>query len=878
MAGDLEKTVKILFQGEDKDLVKSIAGVAKGFDDLSGIADKISAPLADVADKIMKMDAALAAMVIGGMALAIRESIKLDEAFDAIGTTLNISKDKMGEFEGKVKEYASNSTESISAITNSISALVKKGFEYNSAIDISKQAEILAVATRSDLKSATDILAETINVYGLSAKDAGRLTDIFTVAVQQGAGALPDLAGSLGKVAGIASTAGISIEEILAAVATLGSKGIDTGSAVAGLTRTISNMLEPTSKTASVAKELGLDFSYTALKTKGFVGVLQEAYVATGGNAEKLKELFGSVRGLNVAVSLAKDEHGKFKDSLDAVGKSAGVAAGIFATESQDLDKLFQNMKNNISLFVGDIGDKLTPGVGAISKSFSDLFKVLKTEVDAGAFDPLFEAFDEAAGSFDEFIKGVAKALPEALKGLDFRGLIAAVKELFGSVGSYMDGLDLTKPEDLHIAIQGIVDTITTLIKVTDGMVEGFKPFFESIKEFVQGINSGDEESKKMAGTIMALAKAVETFGLGLVVAGEIAQKYGLSFSGAFNLIAGSAQVMWNGLQILGNAIQALFIILEGSFLTFIDMMSLGILGKYSETFKKMVAVVTESGKEISKNLDKNGLDAADGLAKMGKGLDQVTSDTNNATEAAKKLKEQHDRIADKTEKKFQLSVEQTGKMSLEDVAAAVVKTGTEIDKIPAKKTIDIEVKPDWVEIDGVITIIGKKIPDKKDVDIDVKLKADKLKEDAKLIDTAIQWKAKLDIAQVEAGTKNLSTMFDSVNKGIEGSGKLLDTLFGKLGSNGGWNDSIIEASIKSENANRKTQFDLQKQLIEQQIKMNELKISRMQDGDLAIKIDSTGLEPALEMVMWEIIKKVQIRAVESSAEFLLGINTTSTK
>jgi hypothetical protein len=40
------------------------------------------------------------------------------------------------------------------------------------------------------------------------------------------------------------------------------------------------------------------------------------------------------------------------------------------------------------------------------------------------------------------------------------------------------------------------------------------------------------------------------------------------------------------------------------------------------------------------------------------------------------------------------------------------------------------------------------------------------------------------------------------------------------------------------------------------------------------IQIDSTGLEPALEMILWQVIEKVQIRANEESADFLLGLSS----
>ena len=74
-------------------------------------------------------------------------------------------------------------------------------------------------------------------------------------------------------------------------------------------------------------------------------------------------------------------------------------------------------------------------------------------------------------------------------------------------------------------------------------------------------------------------------------------------------------------------------------------------------------------------------------------------------------------------------------------------------------------------------------------------------------------------------------------------------------------------------------QQEAQNRALESQIKLNDAQIEFMQEktralsrGDGLIKIDSTGLEPALEMVMWEILEKVQIRASEEGASLLLGL------
>jgi len=48
--------------------------------------------------------------------------------------------------------------------------------------------------------------------------------------------------------------------------------------------------------------------------------------------------------------------------------------------------------------------------------------------------------------------------------------------------------------------------------------------------------------------------------------------------------------------------------------------------------------------------------------------------------------------------------------------------------------------------------------------------------------------------------------------------------------------------------------------------------MQRYREGSSAIQISADGLQPHLEMILWEILEKIQIRANENCAEFLLGI------
>jgi hypothetical protein len=80
------------------------------------------------------------------------------------------------------------------------------------------------------------------------------------------------------------------------------------------------------------------------------------------------------------------------------------------------------------------------------------------------------------------------------------------------------------------------------------------------------------------------------------------------------------------------------------------------------------------------------------------------------------------------------------------------------------------------------------------------------------------------------------------------------------------------EDQLRKENKMREESHKLQKRLVEQQIEMMRQKNEAIRRGDALIKIEADGLEPEIEAFMWKILEKIQIRAAEAEAEFLLGI------
>ena len=169
-----------------------------------------------------------------------------------------------------------------------------------------------------------------------------------------------------------------------------------------------------------------------------------------------------------------------------------------------------------------------------------------------------------------------------------------------------------------------------------------------------------------------------------------------------------------------------------------------------------------------------------------------------------------------------------------------------------------------------------EKIPTEKMLEIELQGDIDKeiasIEANAKTAQEAFKYTAEVNIAQIEAASKEIEATFDSIGDSIQSTADLMGTALGALDSDDFQTKWAALDILREEQEIRKEAFELQKKLTEAQLDYLDAKTKRLAEGESIITIDSSGLEPALEMIMWEIIEKVQIRASEEASEFLLGL------
>jgi uncharacterized protein YkvS len=158
--------------------------------------------------------------------------------------------------------------------------------------------------------------------------------------------------------------------------------------------------------------------------------------------------------------------------------------------------------------------DGLIDNVGALGRAF-------KQVVAEGGLDPLIDALQDQFAILSDALAEIAENLPEAMEQIDWSGVLNALGDLGDAFGDMFEGLDLKTPEGLAKAIQAIVNTGETLIRVTSGIVEGLIPFVRGLAAVVEKVNESDEGAKEWAGTILGWAKGINTILPSLATLGE---------------------------------------------------------------------------------------------------------------------------------------------------------------------------------------------------------------------------------------------------------------------------------------------------------------------------------------------------------------------
>jgi len=912
---DLKKTIEVTLAGTDKGLSKTLRAANKSLDEFSGNVQDVTGPLADIGRKAAMTEAALISMAVAGLAYAGKKAADFDSSFREITTLVDETGQGMLDFRSDILNYATDSSKSIQDINAAVYSAISAGVDYKDSLASLSDAERLAVGTKADLGSSLKALVSVMNAYGAESDEAGKYAEIFFETVQQGQTTMPELAQKIANVTSIAANSGVSFAELSAAIAAVTSTGLPTSEAITGLKQTVSNIIKPTSQAADMAEKLGIQFNAQALEAKGLKGILDVVKEKTGGSTSQMTKLFGSVEALNIVMALTGEGAIKFADTLEKTEETTGSLTTAYGKMADDVKLKTQELINNIDVTLIDIGDRVLSSFEGIPEAGKELLQGFRDVIDQGAFDTIFEGLDDFAEEFKNTLQEVAKNAPEALMNIDFTGLMDAFRDLGNEVKTVFDfmlgdKIDLSTVEGLENGIQRLVNLFQGLTEFTKGFLEGIEPMAKAIGLIGEKAGSAAGQGAELAGKIAGLSQTVN-------IAFQAFDALKGVLTGFFSLLFVEKIAAWTmGLGKLATASSSAI----GSAAGYAGLLGLSaaagyavgtLINKYvpgvssaaEKTWEWVDSIISFTGKQEAaekaagsfdravaswiQNINKYSTDLG-WLRKDLKGLGYDVEGMSNevvlevsADEGILEIKDLmriKREAASEIEKPMEMKVDAASTETVGETWARTIKALDDV-WVGTKEGIDANpIEPD-VDTEKASNEIDKLAEKKLEVEADIKMaEIDKdiaqIKAVADTVQTKMEWEAKVDIAQAEASVRKVEAALNSANVAIESTGQSIGDAMSALAD-----DSLdtfarwdIEDYFEAEADRRAQAFEQQRKLLEQQVKLNDLKIDRMESGEpmMNISVDDS-VEPALKLVLMNILELMQTEFNESANEFLLG-------
>jgi len=299
------------------------------------------------------------------------------------------------------------------------------GFAGADAMTVLEVATKAASAGLTDTEVAAKAVTSALNAYGESADQAAEYADLMFRTVDIGVGTFEELSSSLGYVVGTASQAGISFDEISAALSTMSKQGIEFHKGGRALNMLLLALIKPSEELADALLDIGYESGQAALDALGLAGTLQALEQAGYGGTEGFAALGLSSMALRSALALTGTGADMFAEDLAAMqtaSEGAGAAQEAFAIQTQSFSAQLANFKNIIYEAGITLGNILLPVL-------SDLLNYIK---------PLIQRFSELDPEILKIIVAVAGLAAAAGPVLLILGQMAIAIGALGPVFSLM--------------------------------------------------------------------------------------------------------------------------------------------------------------------------------------------------------------------------------------------------------------------------------------------------------------------------------------------------------------------------------------------------------------------------------------------------------
>jgi TP901 family phage tail tape measure protein len=470
----------------DGDVTKLLAAVGQANSAVAGIG-KNGATGAQLKSTGKTLTAGVTLPLLGIAAAGVKTAADFQVSMASLGVNAGIGGKQLERLGDLAIQLGADTVFSANEAAEAMLELSKAGLK-PAAIEGGVLANTLNLAATEGigLVEASTIMANTMNAFGLEAKDTTRIVDTLASGAVASTAGVQDLAGGLKYVGATAKQLGFPLNDTVTALAALNNAGIDSTTAGTSLNRFFLGLTGSTTKSSKELDKLGITFEDVNGNIKPLneiIPVLAQSMEGMGNSAKaaSLKQIFGveGMRAANILLDLNAEGYDKLKTEIDKSGTASDLANARMSGMAGALEQL----RGSAETAALKIGKALEPAIMLASTALTiaiNLFTALPGPIQSVIVG--IGALIAIIGPI-LFLMGALKTSTSLATG----ALLAKQAALFlvTAAQTAFNAVMAANPIALVIlAIVAIIAIIVLLVKNWDTVTETAKKVWEAIKEY----------------------------------------------------------------------------------------------------------------------------------------------------------------------------------------------------------------------------------------------------------------------------------------------------------------------------------------------------------------------------------------------------------
>lgn len=448
-------------------------------DKASGKLDKFDKNLGKSSKAIAAVGAAAAAAAIviaAAFVASVKKAAEFEKQMSDVSTLLGVGNKVTDEFVDGIKDLIKTMPVDPDELGASAYSIVSAGItETADTLMVLEAATKLGVAGLGTTEEATSLLTTAMNAFGFEASEAGDVAEILFTSVRAGKTTIADLDQSFGKMAGNASAANISLEDVQAATSAITTVTGKTSEAQNALAQVF---LELTKVGGALDKNLrdqggSLEELQASVGEEGLVGGMEALRDKLGLTDTQFKNLFSSAEGGTAVFQLLTSANENVKQNFLDMTDSSFELESAFLKQNETTTAQFQLLKNNLSVIMIELGTAVLPTLIKAVKGFTKWLKdnegTIKKVIEVVAFLAetsmafLVQMFESGSLAIDAVV-GLFQSMMDIMKILG-----NGIKTLISSqLDPFIRAFDAVRN-----AVQLVINAILKLKEISGGVITG---------------------------------------------------------------------------------------------------------------------------------------------------------------------------------------------------------------------------------------------------------------------------------------------------------------------------------------------------------------------------------------------------------------------